>query len=333
MICSETSSIVLCLYTLTTFSSSHALSDHVRQLLQRLLENRLFVKGQKCEFHVSTVSFLGYIVERGHLRADPAKVQAVLDWPTPPNCKQLQWFLGFANFYRRFLRDYSKIALPLTRLTSPKVPFCWDDRAREAFTQLKKRFASAPILRQPDLSRQFIVEVDASDVGVGAVLSQQQEGKLHLCAYFSRRLSPAEQNYDIGDRELLAIKLTLEEWRHWLEGATEPFIVWTDHKNLEYIRSAKRLNALHARWALFFTRFCFTITYRPGSRNVKPDALSRQFTASDDQTHESPILPPTCVIGALSWEIKSTIREAQQAEPDPGTGPPGLLFVPTSVRS
>lgn len=177
-----------------------------------------------------------------------------------------------------FIRDYSKIALPLTRLTSPKVPFCWDDQAQEAFSRLKKRFTSAPILWQPDLKQQFIVEVDASDVGVGAVLSQQLEGKLHPCAYFSRRLSPAEQNYDIGDRELLAIKLALEEWRHWLEGATEPFVVWTDHKNLEYIRSAKRLNARQARWALFFTRFCFSITYRPGSQNVKPDALSLTLT-------------------------------------------------------
>uniref|UniRef100_A0A3Q2W0Y3 Gypsy retrotransposon integrase-like protein 1 n=1 Tax=Haplochromis burtoni TaxID=8153 RepID=A0A3Q2W0Y3_HAPBU len=103
--------------------------------------------------------------------------------------------------------------------------------------------------------------------------------------------------------------------------------------NLEYIRSAKRLNTRQARWARFFARFQFTITYRPGSRNVKPDALSRQFTASEDATRDSPILPPTCVIGVLTWEIESAIREAQQTEPDPGTGPPGLLYVPSSVRS
>uniref|UniRef100_A0A669DIS8 ribonuclease H n=1 Tax=Oreochromis niloticus TaxID=8128 RepID=A0A669DIS8_ORENI len=287
---------------------SHSLSDHVRhvrQVLQRLLENRLFVKGEKCEFHVSTVSFLGYIIEQGDLRTDPAKVQAVLDWPTPPNRKQLQRFLGFANFYRRFIRDYSKIGLPLTCLTSPKVPFCWDDQAQEAFSRLKKRFTSAPILRQPDLKRQFTVEVDALDVGVGAVLSQQLEGKLHPCAYFSRRLSPAEQNYDIGDRELLAIKLALEEWRHWLEGTTEPFVVWTDHKNLEYIRSAKRLNARQARWALFFTRFCFTITYRPGSRDVKPNALSRQFTTSED--------PIAAQVSLLSGFHPQTNGQAERA--------------------
>lgn len=108
-------------------------------------------------------------------------------------------------------------------------------------------------------------------------------------------------------------------------------MVWTDHKNLEYIRSAKRLNARQVRWALFFTRFQFTITYRPGSRNTKPDALSRQFTVSEDVARDSPILPPTCVIGTLTWEIESAIKEAQRTEPDPGTGPPGSLFVPYQV--
>lgn len=110
------------------------------------------------------------------------------------------------------------------------------------------------------------------------VLTQEEDGKLHPCAFYSRRLSSTDCNYDIGDRELLAIKLALEEWRHWLKGAAQLFIVWTDHKNLEYLRSARHLNSWQARWALFFTRFDFTITYRLGSRNVKPDALSRQFS-------------------------------------------------------
>lgn len=306
---------------------------HVRQILQRLLENRLFVKSEKCDFHVDSVAFLGYIIERGDLKPDPAKVQTVLTWPEPPNRRQLQRFLGFANFYRRFIRDFSKLALPLTRLTSPKVSFQWDQSAQEAFLRLKERFATAPILCQPDLQQQFVVEVDASDSGVGAVLSQRREGKLHPCAFFSHRLSPAERNYDVGDRELLAIKLALEEWRHWLEGATQPFIVWTDHRNLEYLRAAKRLNPRQARWALFFTRFNFSITYRPGSRNVKPDALSRLYDSSEAEPEPGPILPASCSIGTVTWEIESQIKEAQKTEPDPGTGPPGQLFVPSSVRS
>ena len=207
----------------------------------------------------------------------PEKISAVADWPTPDSHKKLQQFLGFANFYRRFIRDYSRVAGPLTRLTSPALPYAWTPEADVAFAVLKRLFSSAPILIQPDTSRQFIVEVDASDTGVGAVLSQRSldDGKIHPCAFFSRRVSPAERNYDIGNREFLAVKLALEEWRHWLEGAEEPFVVWTDHKNLSYIQTAKRLNSRQARWSLFFGRFNFTLTYRPGSRNIKPDALSR----------------------------------------------------------
>lgn len=309
--------------------------SHVRQVLQRLLENQLFVKAEKCEFHVSKVAFLGYIFESGQVKTDPVKTQAVADWPVPTNRKQLQRFLGFANFYRRFIKNYSQIASPLTRLTSVHQSFVWNSEANSAFNNLKNRFISAPVLIHPDPEKQFVVEVDASDSGVGAVLSQRtsDDGRLHPCAFFSRKLSPAEKNYDVGNKELLAIKLALEEWRHWLEGAKHPFIVWTDHKNLAYLQTAKRLNPRQARWALFFTRFQFTITYRPGSRNIKPDALSRKDSETEENEDPENILPPDCVVGAISWEIESLIRAAQDTEPDPGTGPPGKLFVPQSVRS
>ncbi|KAI3360355.1 hypothetical protein L3Q82_014659, partial [Scortum barcoo] len=145
-------------------------------------------------------------------------------------------------------------------------------------------------------------------------------------------------NYDVGNRELYsdynraAVKLALEEWRHWLEGSTQPFVVWTDHKNLAYIQTAKRLNSRKARWALFFNRFDFTLTYRPGSRNIKPDALSRQFSVEEKSQGNESILPASQVIAALTWDIETTIQQAQQQQPDPG-GPPGCTFVPDSVRS
>ncbi len=235
---------------------SHSLQEHVqhvRRVLQRLLENGLYVKAEKCVFHAQSVPFLGYIVSVEGMRMDPDRVQAVVDWPTPDSRKALQRFLGFANFYRRFIRSFSQLAAPLTALTSIKTPFRWSSAAEAAFTKLKGCFVSAPILIAPDPSRQFVVEVDASEVGVGAVLSQRSssDDKVHPCAYFSHRLSPAERNYDIGNRELLAVKLALEEWRHWLEGSGVPFIIWTDHKNLEYIKSAKRLNSRQARWLYF----------------------------------------------------------------------------------
>ncbi|KAK2912410.1 hypothetical protein Q8A73_006523 [Channa argus] len=211
------------------------------------------------------------------VRPDPEKTRAGTEWPSPGTRKQLQRFLGFANLYRPFIKNYSTVAAPLIKLTSPVALFHWTEKAEGAFTRLKELFTSPPILSQPNTSRQFIVEVDASEVGVGAVLSQRSEGdqKLWPCAFFSCQLSPAERNYSVCDRELLAIKLALEEWRHWLEGGPQPFIIWTDHKNLPHLRTAKQLNSHQARWALFFECLNISLTYRPGSKNVKPDALFR----------------------------------------------------------
>jgi len=198
---------------------------------------------------------------------------------------------------------------PLTKLNSPAVPFSWTPEAGQAFAVLKERFSSAPILVLPDPSHQFIMEVDASDMGVRAVLSQRSgsDQKLHPCVFLSRHLSPAERNYNVGNRELLAVKLALEEWRHWLEGTEHPFVVWTDHKNIAYIQSAKRLNSRQARWALFFGRFRFTVTYRPGSRNVKPDALSRLYVSQEAPPNPDTIFPSSCVVAAVTWEIEALV--------------------------
>ncbi|KAG1958060.1 retrotransposable element [Pimephales promelas] len=309
--------------------------QHVRRVLQRLLENGLFVKAEKCDFHAQSVPFLGYIVSSEGMRMDPEKIKAVVDWPSPDSRKALLRFLGFANFYRRFIRNFSQLVAPLTALTSPRTAFRWSDSAEAVFAKLKSRFVSAPILITPDSSRQFVVEVDASEVGVGAVLSQRSpvDDKMHPCAFFSHRLSPAERNYDIGNRELLAVKLALEEWRHWLEGSGVPFIVWTDHKNLEYIRTAKRLNSRQARWALFFGRFDFTLSYRPGSKNIKPDALSRIFDFSDRPSTPECILPETIFVSTLTWEIEAKVKRALEGVTPPPGCPPNRLFVPEGLRS
>ena len=318
------------------FSKNQAEHElHVSQVLQRLLENSLFVKAEKCEFHATSISFLGYVIAPEQLQMDPVKVSAVAEWPAPTNLKQLQRFLGFANFYRVFIKNYSSIAAPLTALTSISKPFGWSSEAEAAFVELKKRFVSAPVLLHPDPDLQFVVEVDASDTGLGAVLSQRSpiDNKLHPCAFLSRKLDSAEKNYDVGNKELLAVKVALEEWRHWLEGAAQPFIVWTDHKNLSYIQSAKRLNSRQARWALFFARFNFSLTFRPGSQNARADALSRLHTVEESGSDPDPILPPTCILATITWEIESRVLQAQTQQPDPGSGPPNRLFVPDSVRS
>ncbi|KAK3527972.1 hypothetical protein QTP86_013081 [Hemibagrus guttatus] len=195
---------------------------------------------------------------------------------------------------------------------------------------LKQAFTTAPLLVHPDPELPFIVEVDASTTGVGAVLSQQQGNprKLHPCAFFLRKLNPAEVNYDIGNRELLAVKLALEEWRHWLEGAKHPFTVLTDHKNLEYLWAAKRLNPRQARWALFFTRFKFAISYRPGSKNVKADALSRIYGPDIASEDPEPVLPEKIFASPISWS-EGMLPESGAP---PGC-PPGLQFIPRSHRT
>ncbi|KAK1798028.1 hypothetical protein P4O66_000529 [Electrophorus voltai] len=274
---------------------------HAKRVLQLLLENHLFVKLEKSTFHAQTISFLGFIVSHNMLCMDPAKVWAVESWPRPTSLCLVQCFLGFTNFYHRFVKNFSTDAAPLTALTR-KVsgPFCRSTKAQQAFEELKCCLIRAPILQLPNTELPFISEVDASEVGVGAVLSQQsgEDKKLHPCAYFSRHLSSAEWNYDVGDRELLAVKLALEEWRNWLKGAKNPFLVWTDHKNLAYIQQAKRLNPHQARWGLFFD---FTLSYWPGTRNIKLYALSHQWESSPPSALPSTIIPRVRIIAPIQW--------------------------------
>lgn len=157
-----------------------------------------------------------------------------------------------------------------------------------------------------------------------------EKPKLHPVVFFSRKLIPAEQNYNIANRELLAIKVALEEWRHWLEGATHPFVILTDH-NLEYLKSAKRLNPRQVHWALFFTHFQFSISYWPGSKNTRADALSRIHSTTSSNQESTPILPPECFINAFTWEND---KELAQTQPHniPETCPPRLMCVPWQLK-
>ncbi|KAK3554936.1 hypothetical protein QTP86_001566 [Hemibagrus guttatus] len=199
---------------------SASMEEHViqvREVLARLQQHHLYVKLEKCKFHRSMVMFLGYVILHQGVEMDTVKVQAVMEWPEPSTVWELQGFLGFANFYRRFIWNYSSVAGPLMSLLRGKPKkLSWTDQARTAFLQLKDRFTTAPILRHPDPELPFVVEVDASCSGIGAVLSRQhgEPRKLHPCAFHSRKLTAAERNYDVSNRELLAIKAALEEWRH-----------------------------------------------------------------------------------------------------------------------
>ncbi|KAK3545273.1 hypothetical protein QTP70_002933, partial [Hemibagrus guttatus] len=308
---------------------------HVREVLSQLQRHHLYMKLEKCEFHRTTVTFLGYVISQRGVEMDAVKVRSVTEWPAPTTIRELQRFLGFANFYRRFIRNYSTVAGPLTSLLRGKPKrLSWTDQARAAFQQLKDCFTSAPILRHPDPDLPFVVEVDASSSGLWAILSQRhgEPGKLHPCAFYSRKLTAAEANYDVGNRELLAIKAALEEWRHWLEGARHPFQVLTDHRNLEYLRGAKRLNPRQARWALFFTRFRFMVTYRPGSKNGKADALSRRFETASNPVLVEPMLPATAILAPVRWNLVEEIQRSHADDPPPAGCPPTKIFVPPPFR-
>ncbi|KAL0157395.1 hypothetical protein M9458_048641 [Cirrhinus mrigala] len=204
--------------------------QHVQQVLHKLRQHNLYLKLEKCEFHKPSVQFLGYIISAEGVQMDQGKIHAIQDWPPPSSKKELQRFLGFSNVYCPFIKDYSTITAPLTSLLRGKPKhLSWSPAAHEAFQQLKPIFSTAPLLHHPDPELPFTVEVDASTPGVGAVLSQAvgEPPILHPCAFYSRKLSPAEQDYDVGNRELLAIKLALEEWCHCP-------IIWNQDQDIQH---------------------------------------------------------------------------------------------------
>jgi len=254
---------------------------HVYKVLKALSDAGLHLKPEKCHFHKQEVKYLGFIIGTNGIRMDPEKVSCVLDWQTPGNVTDIQCFLGFAIFYRRFIRDYSKVVSPLTSLTKKEggkyVPFIWGPAQQKAFEDLKKAFTTAPILRHFDYDREIVVETDASDHVSAGILSQyDDEGTLHQVAFYSKKHSPAKCNYEIYDNELLAIVRAFEEWRPHLEGSSHPVQVLSDHKNLEYFMSMKLLNRQQARWFEFLSPSDFRIVYRPGKAGGKPDALTRR---------------------------------------------------------
>uniref|UniRef100_A0A4W5K0J5 Gypsy retrotransposon integrase-like protein 1 n=1 Tax=Hucho hucho TaxID=62062 RepID=A0A4W5K0J5_9TELE len=308
----------------------------VRRVLGRLLEHDLYFKAEKCLFFQQSVSFLGFRISTSGVEMESDRISVVRNWPTPTTVKEVQRFLGFANYYRRFIRGFGQVAAPITSLLKggPVRLQCSAEAAR-AFGHLKALFTSAPVLAHPDPTLAFIVEVDASEAGIGAVLSQRSGAppKLRPCAFFSKKLSPAERNYDVGDRELLAVVKALKAWSNWLEGAKHPFLIWTDHRNLEYIRAVRRLNPRQARWAMFFTRFVFTLSYRPVSRNTKADALSRMYDTEEWSMDPTPILPASCLVAPVVWELDADIERALRTEPTPPQCPAGRLYVPSAVRN
>ena len=272
---------VVCVYLDDILIFTKSLEEHrevCRLVLERMREHKLYLRHDKCEWEKTQMGYLGVVVSHDRVEMDPVKVSGVLRWPEPTTKKEVQSFLGFANFYRRFIADFSRHGRPLFDLTKQDAKFVWGDKEQEAFDKLKELVTSSPVLVLPNSEQPFRVEADGSGVATGAVLSQlsSDDRKWHPVAFQSKSLSEVERNYEIHDTEMLAIIRALEEWRHYLEGARQPIEIWTDHKNLEYFRTAQKLNRRQARWSLYLSRFDFTLHHRPGRSMGKPDALSRR---------------------------------------------------------
>jgi hypothetical protein len=251
--------------------------EHVRKVLQRLRDAGLQIDIDKCEFEVQSTKYLGFIIEAGKgLRMDPAKVKAIADWEAPTSVKGVRGFLGFANFYRRFIQGYSDLVRPLTDLTHKDKRFEWTVSANKAFHKLKEIFVTAPALAQFDYDKKTRIETDSSGWCIGGTLQQlTSQGLWVPCAFYSKKNNSAECNYEIYDKEMLAIIRCLEEWDAELRGVSS-FEIHTDHKNLEYFMTVRKLTERQMRWSLVLSRYNFVIIYIPGKENERADALSRR---------------------------------------------------------
>ena len=192
--------------------------QHMKAVLQWLCDAGLQASIKKCEFHVTQTKYLGFILMTDGIKVDPEKTQVIHDWNVPSTVQGVQSFLGFCNFYQRFIKDYSQIAWLLNQLTKKEVPFMWNNKCQEAFGELKQQLTNAPVLYHYQLELETQLETDASDGVVAGVLTQKHKNEWHPIAFYSKSMLPAEQNYEIHNKEMLAIIQALQEWCAELEG-------------------------------------------------------------------------------------------------------------------
>jgi len=261
---------------------SNTLQQHrtdVSNILEAIRRSGMKVKPSKCEFHQSETEYLGFIIGQEGVKTDPTKTQAIWDWMSPKKIKEIQCFLGFCNFYRRFIEGFSRTAKPLYAKTKKESigNWEWGDKEQKAFDELRTKLTTAPVLVYFNPLAPTKIETDASKYVCSGILSQQcQDGKWRPVAYRSKTMSDAECNYDIHDKELLPIVQVFYEWKRYTRGNPKPIRVLTDQENLVTFMTTKELNERQARRMQELSQYNFKIEYRPGKEGGKPDALTRR---------------------------------------------------------
>lgn len=247
--------------------------ERLQLVADSLRKANLTINVEKSKFCMRSIQYLGHIVGGGTIRPNPDRIRAISEFPRPITIRQLRSFLGMAGWYRRYIRNFSDIAAPITDLMKNSKQFTWTVEADEAFKILKDRLTTAPVLTHPDFTKPFYIQCDASILGVGGVLFQIINGEEHPIAYMSKKLNAAQRNYSVTELECLAAILCVREFRCYVEGMA--FTVVTDHASLKWLMEKKNLSGRLARWSLELQQFNFKIEHRKGSENIVPDALSR----------------------------------------------------------
>ena len=246
---------------------------HLELVLKKLKENQLYGKLSKCEFAMKRIEFLGYVIDQNGVQPRDDKVKVVMEWPKLNSVTEVQSFMGFVQYYRKFIPGLSQISLPLTELTKKNNKFIWGEEQQKSFDTLKRKLASAPVLRIPTRTGKFKVTTDASGSAVGAVLEQEENGEIRPVAYLSQKLNGSQLNWSIRDKELYAIIVAITKWKHYLLGRNT--IVNTDHKTIETLNKAE-FSSRVAKWSEIWAEFDIEIVYKPGKENKVADALSRK---------------------------------------------------------
>ena len=284
---------------------------HLVKVLQRLREANLKIKPRKCEFGKQEVRFLGFTINKDGIKPNEDKVEAIKNYPRPRNAKQVKRFLGMASYYRKFIKDYGSIAEPINRLLKKETRFNWSDECKESFKKLIFCLTNPPVLIYPDFTKEFILETDASTIGLGAVLAQKDKNGINRAvAYASRMLKPPERKYTATELEGLAIVWSVEQFKQYLYG--RKFTIESDHNPLVYIQNMKNQKSRVCRWRDSLTQYDYEIVYKKGKLKVKADALSR---AEIDEIKSETDYPAKTISTIESIDItKESFKEAQDNE-------------------